>query len=118
MRDSHRRRYDGKGATRNHNMTIAQFELEAEPAKTPLESRDITFWGCGLAGEAGEVCNVAKKMDRDGTSDEHDEHMLEEAGDTLFYLRCMLHKRGLTLVDAALYELNKLDQIRERGSIR
>ena len=29
-----------------------------------------SYWGCALAGEVGELCNLIKKLERDGAYDE------------------------------------------------
>lgn len=98
-------------------MDINDFDDQCIPGKIPLDSRDITFWGCGLGGECGEVLNVAKKIDRDGATVEHEAHLIEEAGDTLFYLRQVLRKQGLTLTDAAEFCLAKLERQRTEAVI-
>ena len=96
-------------------MTFVEFETKCNPLKTPLDSRDITFWGCGLGGECGEVQNLCKKVDRDQPFGIEgvviDQKILDEAGDTLFYLTQVLHKRGMTLNDAARGCLIKLEQM-------
>ena len=57
--------------------------------------------GMGIAGEAGEVCDLAKKTAFHGKVMELDK-MVEELGDTLWYFTLMTRLYGLTL-----------DQIRE-----
>ena len=91
--------------------TFNEFEQQANPVRAPLDSKPITFWGCELGGEAGEVCNVAKKIERDGESAELDDRLIDEAGDTLLALSWVLRKRGLSLNQAAEFALEKLEQI-------
>lgn len=58
------------------------------------------LWTIGLVEEAGEVAGVVKKELYHGHP-RNDEKFLNECGDLLFYLTCLLHDRGYGL-DAAM----------------
>lgn len=105
-------------------MTFDEFHAAARPLITP-DRDEPTFWACGLAGEVGEVmevafelialsiaggalANTAKKIERDGASTELDSKLVSESGDVLFYVRQVLERRGLNMQDAANACLVKL----------
>ncbi len=55
---------------------------------------DLPRWGNALAGEVGELCNIIKKIDRDG--DQEGKLLISlygELGDVMSYL-CMLSTRA------------------------
>jgi hypothetical protein len=100
-------------------ITFASFQADAKPVKAyppnPL------YAALALGGEAGELLNVRKKIERDepdrkprqlGPLPRLDLDLLSEAGDILFYLRLALLERGFTLEDAAAACLEKLQQKR------
>lgn len=66
----------------------------------------LVYHSNGLAGEAGEVANVVKKMARDGVN--LDDKILSECGDVIFYMSRLLRARGYTLEDASNALLEKL----------
>lgn len=114
---------------------LDRFQAEALPVKTGHRT-EPTFWAAGLGGEVGEifelVCplvglaahagrllDVSKKIERDGDGvDVHgrrsdlDDRMMQEGGNVLFYLRALLATRGVTLEDAAAWQLNELELMR------
>lgn len=52
--------------------------------KGRLTLQDLYVMSVGLPGETGEVCEILKKSQRDGTLDR--EHLRKELGDVLYYL--------------------------------
>jgi NTP pyrophosphatase (non-canonical NTP hydrolase) len=75
----------------------------------------------GLAGEAGEVANKVKKIDRDqrgALSDEVKKGIAKEMGDTLWYLATLATEFGLSLDDIAVDNIKKLASRSDRGIIR
>ena len=71
----------------------------------------------GLAGEAGEVADQIKKNRYHGRlpDHEHDEKMLLELGDLLWYFALMCDVYGLTLEEVMQTNIEKL---RQRGALR
>lgn len=64
-----------------------------------------TYWGCALAGEAGEFANLCKKHERDGTFDIED--IRKELADVFLY----------TVLSARFYEIDLEDAILEKIKI-
>jgi NTP pyrophosphatase (non-canonical NTP hydrolase) len=61
----------------------------------------------GLAGEAGEVADQIKKSQYEGgTLDEH--KLVNEMGDTLWYLTYLCGRLGITIPDLAKLNIRKL----------
>ena len=68
------------------------------------------YWGNGLAGEAGEVCNEIKKEIRDELN--RDERVKSEIGDVLFYLTMVAENHGFSLDDAMEEQIKKLSNFK------
>lgn len=62
-----------------------------------------TFWGCALAGEAGEVANILKKYERDGFLDNY--KLAEELADVFIYVVLTARVHHINLQDAILRKL-------------
>jgi NTP pyrophosphatase (non-canonical NTP hydrolase) len=63
----------------------------------------------GLAGEAGSVATVYKKMLRDGAAFEQGKGQLrEELGDVLWYVAALAHRFDLSLDDIAVASIEKI----------
>lgn len=62
----------------------------------------------GLAGEAGEACDLLKKVLFQGHEDESGEHMLKELGDVAWYLAMASHMSGYSLEEVFATNLEKL----------
>jgi NTP pyrophosphatase (non-canonical NTP hydrolase) len=76
----------------------------------------ITYTALGLAGEAGEVANVAKKMLRDGAPwGEVRERLIGEIGDVLWYCSQLATECDLDLSEIAAENLGKLLDRKMRG---
>jgi NTP pyrophosphatase (non-canonical NTP hydrolase) len=68
-----------------------------------------TFFGLGVAGEAGEVADLIKKW----VYHDHDldrEELLLELGDVLFYVAALASTHGYTLEQVAYANENKLKE--------
>ena len=85
----------------------------------PQESK-IVYPALGLAGEAGEVANKAKKILRGDyeLTEEVRVAIADELGDALWYLAAVAGDIGYTLNDIAQRNINKLSDRRRRGVIR
>lgn len=85
----------------------------------PREAR-LAYPALGLAGEAGEVAEHAKKVirDHDGqVSDERRAAIAKELGDVLWYVAQIATELGLDLDQIAQINLDKLLSRQQRGVI-
>lgn len=91
-------------------------EYQSAASKTALYPRrlnNIEYATLGLAGEAGEVANIVKKIQRDHGGVINDEirgKLQDELGDVLWYISACADELGLTLAEIANYNVNKLAQ--------
>jgi NTP pyrophosphatase (non-canonical NTP hydrolase) len=73
----------------------------------------------GLTGEAGEIANKVKKMQRDDLSmDDIRADIESEMGDVLWYLAALAEEFGLSLADVAEKNLTKLLKRRAQNAIQ
>ena len=78
----------------------------------------LTYPALGLAGEAGEVAEHAKKAIRDDAgvvTDERRSAMAKELGDVLWYVSQLASELGLELEQIARDNLEKLFSRQRRG---
>ena len=61
----------------------------------PLEDWSPTDWGCAMAGEAGEACNLLKKMLRG--EDVPLDHVAAELADVVTYVDLLAARLGIDL---------------------
>jgi NTP pyrophosphatase (non-canonical NTP hydrolase) len=83
----------------------------SQTALYPNRMKNLEYPTLGLAGEAGEVANIVKKIQRDhgGTITDDTRAMLkDELGDVLWYISACADELGLTLTEIAEYNVNKL----------
>lgn len=94
-------------------LTFEKIQADAVPTRS-LPDNDL-YAALGLGGEAGELLNIRKKIERDQPTGEKLEQrrieLLAEGGDVLFYLRLALAEQGFTLEEAGEYLLSKLDRM-------
>ena len=89
-------------------------DYQSAASKTALYPRrlgNLEYPTLGLAGEAGEVANIVKKIQRDDggvISDEVRAKLKDELGDVLWYISACADELGLTLVEIAEYNVGKL----------
>lgn len=93
-------------------MNFEEYQSEAsQTAHYPRRLENLEYPTLGLTGEAGEVANIVKKIQRDhgGTVSEEVRAMLkDELGDVLWYISACADELGLTLDEIAAYNVNKL----------
>jgi NTP pyrophosphatase (non-canonical NTP hydrolase) len=80
----------------------------------------LAYPALGLAGEAGEVAEHAKKAIRDEggeVSDERRAAMAKELGDVLWYVAQLATELGLDLDQLAQGNLDKLFSRQQRGTL-
>ena len=67
-----------------------------------------TYWGCALAGEAGELANLLKKVERDNVN--LTPSIAEELADVLIYTILTAKRFNIDLTDAVLTKITKLSE--------
>jgi len=84
----------------------------------PLSAWSLSDWGVAMAGEAGEVCDVIKKLNRirDGfevanmgkSKEDLENQLCDEIGDVLAYLDLLAQKHGTSLEECVVNKFNKV----------
>lgn len=81
-----------------------------------LSSWSVMQWACAMAGEAGEACNVAKKIQRavDGVGGKTATaaELADELADTIIYADLLAASQGIDLRRAIIRKFNAVS-IRE-----
>lgn len=99
-------------------MDLPEYQRESRrTAEYPREAW-LAYPALGLAGEAGEVAEHAKKAIRDDAgkvSDERRAAMSKELGDVLWYVAQLASELELSLDDIAKQNLEKLFSRQKRG---
>jgi len=99
-------------------MQLSDYQRQSRrTAEYPREAW-LAYPALGLAGEAGEVAEHAKKAIRDDAgkvSDERRAAMSKELGDVLWYVAQLASELGLELEDIAAQNLEKLLSRQQRG---
>src|SRR5438045_7460690 len=83
----------------------------SQTARYPQRKANLEYQTLGLAGEAGEVANIVKKIQRDHGGVLNDEirgKLKDELGDVLWYISACADELGITLTEIAEYNVNKL----------
>lgn len=87
--------------------TYQKEALKTAGATESIGTDRILYTALGLAGEAGEVADLTKKM----IFHKHPydaEKFLDELGDCLWYLAVNAHAHGYTLEEVMEFNINKL----------
>lgn len=77
----------------------------------PKRLSNLEYPTLGLAGEAGEVANIVKKIQRDFGGEitgETRAKLKDELGDVLWYISACADELGLTLEEIAEFNVEKL----------
>lgn len=100
------------------NMDLAEYQrLSRRTAEYPREAW-LAYPALGLAGEAGEVTEHAKKAIRDDdgqVTEERRAAMAKELGDVLWYVAQLASELQLDLDEIAQANLDKLLSRQQRG---
>jgi len=97
-------------------------EYQSEASQTALYPRrlsNLEYPTLGLAGEAGEVANIVKKIQRDHggvISDEIRVTLKDELGDVLWYISACADELGIRLDEIAAYNVDKLAKRHNRAA--
>jgi NTP pyrophosphatase (non-canonical NTP hydrolase) len=93
-------------------MNFEEYQSEAsQTAKYPRRLSNLEYPTLGLTGEAGEVANIVKKIQRDFGGEitgEVRKKLKDELGDVLWYISSCADELGLTLGEIAEYNIQKL----------
>ena len=74
-----------------------------------VDADNLTNAALGLAGEAGEVADLVKKIRFQGHAMDEDK-LINEAGDILWYINLLATTLGITLEDIAKRNIAKLER--------
>jgi len=101
-------------------MNFEEYQTEAsQTALYPRRLNNLEYPTLGLAGEAGEVANIVKKIQRDHggvINDEIRRKLQDELGDVLWYISACADELGLTLTEIAEFNVNKLAKRHNRAA--
>lgn len=89
--------------------------------KYPNVGNNIEYTVLGLAGEAGEIANKTKKIQRDmgGVATQQVKDALaDELGDALWYVAALASELGKDLNSVAFANIEKLNGRQARGTIQ
>ena len=93
-------------------LSFAEYQTNAkQTALYPNRLKNLEYPTLGLAGEAGEVANIVKKIQRDFGGEITDEiraKLKDELGDVLWYISACADELGLTLSEIAEFNIEKL----------
>jgi NTP pyrophosphatase (non-canonical NTP hydrolase) len=99
-------------------MELSDYQQSSRRTAEYPRSAWLAYPALGLAGEAGEVAEHAKKAIRDDGGEVTDERraaMAKELGDVLWYVAQLATELGLDLDDIAQSNLDKLLSRQQRG---
>lgn len=107
--------------TGESKLNFEEYEkIIAATARYPRIGNNICYPALGLTGEAGEVADKIKKIERDQGgvwNEENKRAICKELGDVLWYVTALSHEFGLTLNEVASENIEKLMGRRERGTL-
>ncbi len=99
-------------------MKFEEYQQQAkQTALYPKRLNNLEYPTLGLAGEAGEVANIVKKIQRDFGGEITDEirgKLKDELGDVLWYISACADELGLTLEEIARFNVEKLAERHNR----
>lgn len=95
-------------------MNFEEYQIAASvTALYPNRLKNLEYPTLGLAGEAGEVANIVKKIQRDFGGEITEEiraKLKDELGDVLWYISACADELNLTLTEIAEFNVEKLAQ--------
>ena len=101
-------------------MNFEEYQSEAsQTALYPRRLNNLEYPTLGLTGEAGEVANIVKKIQRDHggvINDEIREKLTDELGDVLWYISACADELGITLDQIAEFNVRKLAKRHNRAA--
>jgi NTP pyrophosphatase (non-canonical NTP hydrolase) len=100
-------------------MTFEEYQEQARKTAIYPGKYSVIYPTLGLTGEAGEVAEKVKKTLRGNKKFDADfkKLIIPEIGDVLWYLANLCEDLDLSLDTVAKYNLNKLEDRKQRGVI-
>lgn len=83
----------------------------------PNPDTNLEYPTLGLCGEAGEIANKVKKVQRDGATLDGDA-LADEVGDALWYVAALANVLGVRLSDIAARNVEKLESRKARDMLK
>lgn len=86
----------------------------------PNKGNNIVYPVLGITGEAGEIADKVKKVQRDKKgilSEEDRKALIKELGDVLWYITAMADELDISLEEVAYVNIQKIHSRRERGTL-
>ncbi len=103
-------------------MTFNDYQAKSKATVIyPNPGKNFVYPAFGVAGEAGEIADVVKRIVRDkqGVFDGVDREMMKnEIGDLLWYASQLASEFGLDFDNIAANNLNKLNKRQQDGKLR
>lgn len=78
-----------------------------------LSSWSPTDWGCALAGEVGEACNILKKHLRGDAGPNFRVDLGKEIADVVIYADLLAARCGIVLEEAVRQKFNEISRKKE-----
>jgi NTP pyrophosphatase (non-canonical NTP hydrolase) len=104
-----------------NNMTLNEYQNEAgKTALYPNRGSNLHYPVLGLCGEAGEIAEKVKKLERDRNNvmdDEWKNEMRKELGDVLWYVSQVAAELGLDLESVGQMNVEKLRSRMQRQTL-
>lgn len=99
-------------------MELNTYQQQASETAVYKPEHKLVYPVLGLAGEAGELANKAKKILRDQLApDSYRSVMIDELGDVLWYVAAVATDLGVTLSEVARINIEKLASRKQRGTL-
>ena len=97
--------------------TITATEYQVAACGTAIFPKEtaLAYLTLGLAGEAGEIANKAKKLIRDGDNADKRQEIGKELGDVCWYLAVLAEELGMNLGKVMEDNIEKLSSRKARG---
>ena len=102
-------------------MRLSDYQKWTSETAIYPKNESVVYTALGLAGEAGEVANVVKKILRDDNgivTEEKQEKLKAEIGDVCWYLARLADELGLELEDILDANVFKLMDRKNRNQFR
>lgn len=100
--------------------TLQEYQSATQQTAIYPKHRGLEYCILGLAGEAGETAGKFSKVIRDDTgvlNEKRREALIDEMGDTFWFLSQAATELGLTLTELANRNINKLAKRKEENKL-